>query len=55
MNIVSWNVCGLGDRIKQAAMKDLMRKYKVDIGLIQKTMLNSVSEFVVKEIRGGFH
>lgn len=35
MKIVSWNVHGLGDRIKQAAVKDIMHNYKAHIGLIQ--------------------
>lgn len=52
MKIISWNVSGLGCRVKRAVIKDILHSYISNIGLIQKTKLNSVFENVVKEIRG---
>lgn len=43
---------GLGCRIKRAAVKDFMRTYKADIGLLQETKLSHVSDSIVQQIWG---
>lgn len=53
MKIVSWNVHGLGCRLKRAAVKDILHSYISDVGLIQETKLSLVSENTVKEIFWG--
>lgn len=50
MKLVSWNVRGLGCHIKRAVVKDFMQTYKVDIGLLQETKLNSVPDSTIKQI-----
>lgn len=52
MNIVSWNVRGIGGQIKRATVKDMLRNFRADIELLQETKLSSVSQSVVKEIWG---
>lgn len=52
MKIVSWNVCGIGDRIMLAVVKNMLYTYRVDVGLLQETKLSSVSDSVVKDIWG---
>lgn len=52
MKIVSWNVRGMGDRMKRVTVKDILRNYRVDVGLIQETKLSSVTEAIIKEIWG---
>lgn len=53
MKIVSWNVHGLGCRLKRAVVKDILHSFRSDVGLIQETKLSLVSENTVKEIFWG--
>lgn len=41
MKIVSWNVKGLGNSRKNFSIKELLRKYKVDLILLQETKKHS--------------
>lgn len=50
MKIMSWNVRGLGSRKKRAAVKDVTRKFRADIVLIQESKLNMVSDSVVQKV-----
>lgn len=50
MKICSWNVRGLGDRDKRAAVKDVIRSSKADIVLIQESKLSSMLDLLIKEV-----
>lgn len=52
MKVYLWNVRGLGDRDKRAAVKDVIRSSKADIVLIQKSKLSSMSDLLIKEVCG---
>lgn len=49
MKILSWNVRGLGNRVKRATIKEIVRKNKIDVLLIQETKLRYVPNDIVKE------
>eukprot|EP00253_Pinus_taeda_P003998 PITA_03998 len=42
MKYISWNCRGLGDRLKEEALKDIVRMYSPEILLIQETKLEDV-------------
>ena len=53
MKILSWNVHGLGSRVKRAIIKESVRRNKIDdVLLIQETKLRTVSDSLVKEVWG---
>lgn len=50
MKMISWNVRGLGSREKRAAVKDVIRKFRAKIVLIQESKLSVVSDSLVKDV-----
>lgn len=52
MKIVSGNVRGLECHIKRATVKDFLRTFKANIGLLQETKLRNVSVSTIKQIWG---
>ena len=52
MKIISWNVRGLGGALRRMVVKEMIRRQKVQITLIQETKLKEVNEKIVKEILG---
>ena len=49
MKVLSWNCRGLGSKVKEEAMKDLIRLAKPDILLIQETKMENDSFLQVSE------
>lgn len=52
MRIVSWTVRGLGGASRRLAVKELQRRQKVQIALLQETKLKKVSDSIIKEVWG---
>lgn len=50
MKIVSWNVRGIGARLKRAVVKDLLCRANPDIVILQETKLDSIDRRLVKSI-----
>lgn len=50
MNVISWNVKGLGSPVKKATIKGVIRSFKADIVLLQETKLSSMSNSTVKDV-----
>ncbi|MCI51592.1 cytochrome P450, partial [Trifolium medium] len=44
MIVASYNIRGLGGRVKRRRIRDLVREHKVDFLALQETKLESVSE-----------
>jgi hypothetical protein len=42
--VLSYNICGLGGRVKKRRIRDLVRDHKVDFLAIQETKLESITE-----------
>lgn len=53
IEMISWNVRGLGSREKKAAVKDVIRKFRAELVLIQESKLTVVTGSLVKEVWGG--
>lgn len=52
MKIASWNVRGLGGVSRRMVVKELIRRQKLQIVMLQETKLNEVSDATVKQIWG---
>ena len=50
MKVLSWNYRGLGSKVKEEAMKDLISLSHPDILLIQETKMEEDAFFQVKEV-----
>ena len=52
IKIISWNVRGLAGALHRMVVKEMIRRQKVQITLIQETKLKEVNEKIVKDIWG---
>ena len=53
MKIMSWNVRGLGDVSRRRAVREMLRREKVQIALIQESKLKEVKENLKKKYGAG--
>lgn len=52
MKVVSWNVRGLGDIMRRVVIKDILRRNKVRIALIQESKITEMTDKNVREVWG---
>lgn len=52
MKILSFNIRGVGSRVKRKELQELVRKNKVDLVCIQESKLDMVDENVCRTIWG---
>lgn len=52
MQIISWNIRGLGSSVKKHFVSKLIKKRKPDLIFIQETKLECIDRFVVQKLRG---
>ncbi|GMP67950.1 hypothetical protein CsSME_00027743 [Camellia sinensis var. sinensis] len=55
MEIVSWNVRGLGSRKKRGIIRDFLRKHQPDIVIFQETKVEVCDRTFIKSIWGVRH
>ena len=55
MKALSWNVRGLRSTVKLVIIKEVVRRHKIDILLIQETKLSSMNQATVTDISGNSH
>lgn len=53
MQIISWNIRGLGSYVKKKFLSKLIKKRKPDMVFVQETKLESTERFVVQKMWGG--
>jgi exonuclease III len=53
MIISSWNIRGLGGRIKKKKVTELIRKQKIELMALQETKLGVVDSKLVERLWGG--
>ena len=51
-SIIVWNVCGLGGRDKKRCLRNLGRKFNLDILGILETKLENLNDFTITAIWG---
>ncbi|KAL8503074.1 hypothetical protein ACS0TY_021989 [Phlomoides rotata] len=52
MDILSYNIRGLGSRAKSKETRDLIKCHKVDVCCVQETKKETVDEFLARSIWG---
>ncbi|XXG42120.1 hypothetical protein AAC387_Pa01g2463 [Persea americana] len=52
MKAISWNVQGLGNSVKWAVLKEVIRTFKADLLLLQQTKLSSMSQSIIRDLWG---
>ena len=50
MNVLTWNVKGLGESVKRAGVRDFCALNKVDVICFQETKLASVNASILRSI-----
>ena len=51
-SIVVWNVCGLGSRVKKRCVRNLGRKFSIDVLGILETKLENINDSIINSIWG---
>lgn len=53
MTIITWNIKGLGIPKKRCSVKEVLKKYKADVVMIQETRKFSIGKKSIQSCRGG--
>ncbi|KAJ8639753.1 hypothetical protein MRB53_016447 [Persea americana] len=52
MKAISWNVRGLGNSVKRAVIKEVIRTFRAELPLLQETKLSSMSQSIIRDLWG---
>ena len=55
LKIISWNVRGLNDRDKRLRVRNLVRKWGLDVICLQKTKMELITRAVIRSLWDGQH
>ena len=55
LRIVSWNMRGLNEQDKRLRVRNLIRKWKVDIVCLQETKMELINKGTICSLSGGQH
>lgn len=55
MKILSWNVRGLGGPERRLLIKEMVKKNKAQVAMLQESKISSMTEEIIKEVWGRRH